>query len=357
MSRRRTRSPSADRTSTSKRKKQDPYYGQEETATLCAKFVTHLFACSDPAPLSQSSPPVPPLAHFIAYAFHRTRLHSTVTFAALYLLQRLRTRCPGSNGASGHRVFITVFMVASKVVLDGTYSNKAWSAAAQDMFPLKDLNQMEREVLRLLEWRLKIDPIELVEFSAKVQRDFKGPGPYPRTYVVPAPAPSPIQSTTSHNAKAAGTSPASSPDACSARSPSTSPTDPSLDPLTIDASPPPDSMAGTPLSTLQTPELWGSPSGSPASAGWPSTPAGYEDRSVRVTGTGPAGTIGNSNLATTTDSDSDPRSPATTSHVSGTSSGTVTRAARAGNALVAENLTAASERVGSLLTRAIPCLW
>ena len=36
--------------------------------------------------------PQPRLDHFIAYALHGTRLHSSLTFAALYLLQRLKAR-------------------------------------------------------------------------------------------------------------------------------------------------------------------------------------------------------------------------------------------------------------------------
>ena len=58
---------------------------------------------------------------------HRTRLHSSVTFAALYLLQRLKARFPAARGSSGHRLFISAFMIASKVICDDTYSNKSWS--------------------------------------------------------------------------------------------------------------------------------------------------------------------------------------------------------------------------------------
>ena len=65
--------------------KQDPYYGHEDTAKLCARFVTHLFACLGPPPLSTTVPPAlsPPIANFIVYALHRTRLHTSVTFVAL----------------------------------------------------------------------------------------------------------------------------------------------------------------------------------------------------------------------------------------------------------------------------------
>ena len=85
--------------------KKDPYYSHEDTAKLCARFVTHLFACPDLPPLSTTVPPAPspPLANFIAYARHRTRLHTSVTFAALYLLQRLKARFLTARSSSGHR--------------------------------------------------------------------------------------------------------------------------------------------------------------------------------------------------------------------------------------------------------------
>jgi hypothetical protein len=47
-----------------------------------------------PPPPSPSATQTLRLDHFIAYALHRTQLHPSVTFAALYLLQRLKARFP-----------------------------------------------------------------------------------------------------------------------------------------------------------------------------------------------------------------------------------------------------------------------
>jgi len=70
---------------------QDPYYGHEQTAKMCVRYVNNLFHCPDQPPPSSTPTPPPSLAHFIAYALHHTRLTSSVTFATLYLLQRLKT--------------------------------------------------------------------------------------------------------------------------------------------------------------------------------------------------------------------------------------------------------------------------
>ena len=235
--------------------------------------MTHLFACPDLPPPSTANPPAPspPLALFIAYALHRTRLHTSVTFAALYLLQRLKARFPAARGSSGHRLFISAFMIASKVICDDTYSNKSWSIVGQGMFLLRELNQMEREMCSYLEWQLNIEPEALKEFEAKVRRDFKGQGPYP-TYVLPSPAPTPVPSTTPYGV------PSNSTPSFAAR-PSTSPPKPTPMPVeTPSAYPSPPTSPDTP----DTPEQSYSTSTSPASSASPSTPPGFVDANIRI---------------------------------------------------------------------------
>ncbi|KAF4599926.1 hypothetical protein EYR40_007032 [Pleurotus pulmonarius] len=157
--------------------KSDPFYGHETTSRLCARFITHLFACPEYPPTSTHSQAK--LPYFIAYALHRTKLHASVTFAALVLLQRLKARFPTARGSSGHRLFISAFMIASKVICDDTYSNKSWSIVAQGMFTLREINQMEREMCSYLDWELTVDNPILANFETMVKRDFRGPGPYP----------------------------------------------------------------------------------------------------------------------------------------------------------------------------------
>ncbi|KAK7680818.1 hypothetical protein QCA50_016128 [Cerrena zonata] len=102
---------------------------------------------------------------FIAYALHRTRLHSSVTFSALFLLQCLKARFPAAWGSSGHRLFISAFMLASKVMCDDTYSNKSWSIVGQGMFALREIKRMEKDTCSYLERQLNIDPAHLKEFE------------------------------------------------------------------------------------------------------------------------------------------------------------------------------------------------
>ncbi|KAF5389313.1 hypothetical protein D9757_003491 [Collybiopsis confluens] len=173
------------------------FYDQENIARLCARFITHLFGC----------PECPPnhygwqveLPYYIAYAIYRTKLPTGVIFAALALLQRLKSRFPSAKGSSGHRLFISAFMIASKVMCDDTYSNKSWSVVAQAMFTVREVNQMEREMCGYLDWELNVEGDILASFQAKVVQDFAAlHGPYP-TYS--------LQDVSKHAARATASKP------------------------------------------------------------------------------------------------------------------------------------------------------
>jgi hypothetical protein len=170
----------------------DDFYGHEQTARICARYINNLFHCPDQQPPPPASSPPKDLPRFIAYALHRTRLTPSVTFAALYLLQRLKSRFTEATGSSGHRLFIAAFMIASKVICDDTYSNKSWCIVGQGMFALREINQMEREMCAYLEWQLNVEPKALKTFENLVRKDFKGSGPYPAPYDLPAPSSGPF---------------------------------------------------------------------------------------------------------------------------------------------------------------------
>ncbi|KAG9219383.1 hypothetical protein CCMSSC00406_0001793 [Pleurotus cornucopiae] len=159
--------------------KSDPFYGHETTSRLCARFITHLFAYPEYPPTSTHSQAKPP--YFIAYyALHRTKLHASVTYA-LVLLQHLKARFPTARDSSGHCLFV----IASKVICDDTYSNKSWSIVAQGMFTLRAINQMEREMCSYLDWELTVDNPILANFETMAKRDFRGPASTSNTPIPP----------------------------------------------------------------------------------------------------------------------------------------------------------------------------
>lgn len=144
---------------------------QSDLAELCERVIMSLFACpldstasSVPNPSSPTSRPAPRLSEFIAYALHRTRLPLAVTHQALFLLKRLKSRFPAARGSSGHRLFISALMLASKSTCDDTYSNKSWTIVGQGLFSLREVNQMERELFGYLGFKVNVENEELSEF-------------------------------------------------------------------------------------------------------------------------------------------------------------------------------------------------
>ncbi|KDQ13284.1 hypothetical protein BOTBODRAFT_111719, partial [Botryobasidium botryosum FD-172 SS1] len=91
------------------------------------------------------------LTQFTARSLHRTRLHSSVTFATLFLLNCLKRCFPAARSSFDHCLFILASMIASKIICDDTYSNKSWCVVVQGMFLLREINQMEREMCVYLE--------------------------------------------------------------------------------------------------------------------------------------------------------------------------------------------------------------
>lgn len=125
-------------------------------------------------PHSQSRPLTLPVQHplleFIAYALYRTRLPPLVVYQGLYLLRRLKQRFPACRGSSGHRLFISALMLASKVLCDDTYSNKSWTIVGQGLFTLRDINTMEVELFAFLDYRVNVRPDELRLFVALLEQ-------------------------------------------------------------------------------------------------------------------------------------------------------------------------------------------
>lgn len=151
-----------------------------ETSELCERFILYLFACPlDSTSASASLPtqngtPAPRLSEFIAYALYRTRLPEAVTFQALYLLLRLKIRFPAARGSSGHRLFISALMIASKSSCDDTYSNKSWAIVGQGLFSLREINQMERELFGYLGYKVNVSPEDLEMFTYELEQDCDG---------------------------------------------------------------------------------------------------------------------------------------------------------------------------------------
>jgi Cyclin, N-terminal domain len=109
---------------------------------------------------------------FIARVLSRAKLDQSVVFAGLVLLQRLKARFPSTKGC-GYRLFISAYMIASKVVCDRTYSNQSWTIVAQGLYTLMEIHRMERQMCSCLDWELNVDGKTTTSFESVVKKGNK----------------------------------------------------------------------------------------------------------------------------------------------------------------------------------------
>ena len=74
-------------------------------------------------------------------------------YLSLYIVNAANAKAqfPAAYDFSGYCLFISAFMLTSKVICDDTYFNKFWSIIGQGMFALRKINQMECKMCLYLE--------------------------------------------------------------------------------------------------------------------------------------------------------------------------------------------------------------
>ncbi|KAJ3140735.1 hypothetical protein HDU90_008039 [Geranomyces variabilis] len=97
-------------------------------------------------------PPSPTFTNYTAHILSTTALPFSVLLLSLLLVSRLKKRHPDLRGAEGSecRLLVCALVVAMKVLLDNTYTNKTWEKVCG--IPVKELNIMEMEFLAQLDF-------------------------------------------------------------------------------------------------------------------------------------------------------------------------------------------------------------
>lgn len=72
---------------------------------------------------------------------------------------------------AAHRIFVASLLVASKFSDDRPLSTKQVVRATGDVWSIKEITQMELALLHFLQWRLSIQPDEMVDFLKRLGFD------------------------------------------------------------------------------------------------------------------------------------------------------------------------------------------
>lgn len=158
----------------------DRYYGHRQISEAIERMIMALFSCTQDSMSAtleaqqqqqqhMSRHCAPRLSYFVAYALYRTRLPMMVVYFAMLLLKRLKTQYPVARGSSGHRLFISSFMLASKMLCDDAYNNKSWVIVSQNLFSLHEVNQMERELFMYLDLDLRASAEDIMSFAIELE--------------------------------------------------------------------------------------------------------------------------------------------------------------------------------------------
>ncbi|KAJ3519771.1 hypothetical protein NMY22_g13048 [Coprinellus aureogranulatus] len=158
---------------------EDPFRRCEVYGQMFSRYLVHLFDCPPRLPKKHAKGidiRLHKLSNFVWYLLYRTGLPTPVIFSSLILVHRVKciVEPHDTNDISviAHRIILSTTMLAAKYLMENTYDNKSWRLASGQLFTLKEVNKMERDMCELLDWDLTIDKQMLEDFALHFMHDF-----------------------------------------------------------------------------------------------------------------------------------------------------------------------------------------
>ena len=101
---------------------------------------------------------------FITALCQKSNVHTSTLMCVTIYLDRLRQRLPRvakGMACTCHRVFLAALILAAKYLNDSSPKNKHWARYTLGLFSLAEVNLMEKQMLYLLDWDLRITTDQL----------------------------------------------------------------------------------------------------------------------------------------------------------------------------------------------------
>ncbi|KAM0750998.1 hypothetical protein T439DRAFT_325155 [Meredithblackwellia eburnea MCA 4105] len=156
---------------------QDNYHGFNSEVKLTLHIINTLFRLTtDTGPSLKRQDRS--FKQFVAYVLYRTQLPSTILYHSLLLLTRLHIRYPTSRCSpqvhnSPHRLFLSSYILSSKMNMDNTYHNTDWKILGKHAMHPAEVMLGERELFAFLGWSAHVKKEELDDFINRVVVPFE----------------------------------------------------------------------------------------------------------------------------------------------------------------------------------------
>ncbi len=128
-------------------------------------FAAPAFAAPAFAAPAFAAPPLQDAVAFVHRLAVRQRFSPPCAVLALCYLERVAHAFPLTSN-SARRLILTALLVAAKFHDDHTFSNRDW--AASDAISLQDLNSLEVQFLKALDWRAALSQADYLNARARL---------------------------------------------------------------------------------------------------------------------------------------------------------------------------------------------